>query len=902
MSDNTSLIIHTKLNRPNIRDDFVPRTALYERLNRNRQRPLTLVTAPAGYGKSTLLSSWLDTLPDKETAWLSLETYDDSPATFFTYCMAAVQTIFPHVGQRTMIVLSQPELPPPRVLLATIISDLEMIESNFVIVLDDYHLIQHPTIQSLMTDLLTHLPATCHLVLASRTDPHLPISRFRALNQVTEIRAHDLRFSQTEASTFIRQNVKKAVDEKLLENIYKRSEGWVTGLHLAALSIRQLEDQEQLNEILQKEDRFIVDYLMSEVLIDQPKVVQEWLLKTSILERFSLELCEAVLDIPPTGADFNGRQFLDQISEQNLFIIPLDQQQIWYRYHHLFSDFLKGRLTQQTSSSEIASLHKKAAIWLEKNNLFEESLNHAFASGDILFAAQVIENNARQLLDTDKYHILANWLERLPKSIIEQSAPLLLAKAWVAFHQFTLWEIPSLMELAEKLLDETDESQRPLLGEVHFFWGHHFYWLGQREQNLQHLKVAVEQVPTKHHLARGQTELFWGVSMQMNGQGDKAIKQLEKWLYYEKTWAYGNPARVLGGLVFIYMIDNNISKAEEHDQQVLQIATELSNPYLIAWAHYILGLTNFSRNDIESAIIHFGEAEKNRYILHHAAVIDNMSTLAFALQVQNQPEEANKIIAELQKFAWDTKNPAYISKAHSSKAHLHLLQGNVPLAKQQFEMVDVSIDEGAIMFYWLENIRLTECRILIAEDTEDSLAIASQKLAAHLQTERNFHNTTKSIEMLSLQAVCYYKQGLTDSALQSLNEAVLLAEPGGSLWQFVDAGPELLTLLPCLPANGATAPFRQKVQGALEGYYGQFLSVPPPRHQQKADQVDMDLTLREREILRLIARGSSNQEIADRLMISIHTVKRHVSNMSKKMGAKNRRQAVAIAESVGLLG
>ena len=319
----------------------MPRTALYERLNRNRQRPLTLVTAPAGYGKSTLLSSWLDTLPDKETAWLSLETYDDSPATFFTYCMAAVQTIFPHVGQRTMIVLSQPELPPPRVLLATIISDLEMIESNFVIVLDDYHLIQHPTIQSLMTDLLTHLPATCHLVLASRTDPHLPISRFRALNQVTEIRAHDLRFSQTEASTFIRQNVKKAVDEKLLENIYKRSEGWVTGLHLAALSIRQLEDQEQLNEILQKEDRFIVDYLMSEVLIDQPKVVQEWLLKTSILERFSLELCEAVLDIPPTGADFNGRQFLDQISEQNLFIIPLDQQQIWYRYHHLFSDFLK---------------------------------------------------------------------------------------------------------------------------------------------------------------------------------------------------------------------------------------------------------------------------------------------------------------------------------------------------------------------------------------------------------------------------------------------------------------------------------------------------------------------------------------------------------------------------------
>lgn len=877
----------------------MPRVALYERLNGRRPRPLTLVIAPAGYGKSTLLSSWLDTLTGVPSAWLSLEDQDDDLGTFLTYFIAAIQTMFPQVGQNTLSILHQAESVPLRALLATLINELNTISDHFVLVLDDFHVIQQTAIQELMTNLLMHAPATFHIVLASRVDPRLPIPLFRARNQVTEIRAGDLRFSRAEAAVFFSNGLETAVDDRLLERIYERSEGWVTGLHLAALSMRHLERQPQVEGVLAREDRFLLDYLLSEVLSAQPEIVQEWLLRTSILDRFSCEICDAVLEAPAAEGSFDGHQFIRHLTKYNLFVISLDHQQTWYRYHQLFGEFLAKQLSQRSSPAAINMLHTKASRWLAQNGLLEEALHHALAAGDFAAAAQLIEQNARQMLDKDQWHILKDWLAYLPESSVQQSAMLLLTKVWVAFHQFALWDIPPLLASIERNLRAGDEdAQRPLWGEVDFFWGHHWFWEGRQEQSLALLNQALEKIPKSHHLARGNVELFWGLAMQMNGQDRKAIRQLHTWLYYEKTWDFGVPSKLQGALIFIHLLSAELQKAASVTRQLQEVAENTENPYLIAWSSFLEGIGHYYANELEKAVLSFTRADRNRYILHYAAAIDNLSGLALAYQALGQSENAASVIADLQGFALETSNPMYISRAYSSQAHLSLLQGDVQQALHQFQTVDVATD-ASLMFYWVETPRLTHCRVLIAQGTEAALVEADRLLAQLLQTERNYHNTIKVIEILLLQTVCYARQGLAAPAVRALYEAVVLAEPGVCLRPFVEAGPELLELLPQLPQSDSTDPFVRLIREVVLADTGQPADAPAAEVATAGP--DSDLTFREREILALLAEGSSNKDIADQLTISPHTVKRHVYNLTKKLGARNRRQAVAMAREKDLL-
>ncbi len=893
-----TILIQTKLHRPQVSANLVKRPLLLQKLNQNWERPLILVTAPAGYGKSTLLSSWLASRTDEHTAWLSLEPYDDDPATFWIYFTAAVQTMFPHVGQNTRSLLNQPEIPPARVLLATLINELNVISEDFILVLDDYHLIQQPAIHDLMTDLLTHIPATCHIVLASRTDPRLPIPKFRAQNLVTEIRAGDLRFSKAEADTFLHQSLKRPIADEILSDIYQRSEGWVTGLHLAALKMRRLKQQEQIENILERENSFVIDYLMAEVLMDQPEIVQEWLLQTAVLDRFCPDLCDALFENSTDNLDFDGTHFIQHLTTHNLFIISLDQQQTWYRYHHLFSHFLKNELRQRADPADIASLHSKASHWLAQNQLLEEGLHHALAAGDISTAAQIVEQNARTLLDEDRWHTLENWLALLPENAIQQSAVLLLAKAWATFHQFSLWTIPSLLESIEKLLNEDDEEKRPLWGEVNFFWGHHWYWQDDQQRSLTYLTRALEQIPKTHHLARGEAELFWGLAMHMNNQKEAAVQQLHQWLYYEQALHPGRQTKLLASLIFIHLLSGELTDAAMVAQQAQDLAKKVNNTYVRAWASYLLGLIHFCRNDLQSAVSHFNDAVQNRYILHNGAAIDSMAGLAIAYQAFDRPKDASKIVSDLLEFAWETNNPAYITIARSCEARVLLMQGDLVQAYRRLQTADLTT-ATTTMFYWLETSTLTQCRVLIAHGTETSLDTADQKLETCWQQAKNNHNVIKMVEILLLQTMSYQKQARLADALAALNEAVLLANQEEYLRPFIEAGSELRPLLAKLSPDETTTPFIKRIEQTLFIDQNQIdlqhhtTSLQP--------QIDEVLTYREKEILTLLATEISNQEIANTLTISPNTVKRHTSALYRKLAVKNRRQAVAKAKRAGLL-
>ncbi len=897
--DDISLIIQTKLNRPHAPGDLVPRPELIERLDRGRQRPLTLVTAPAGYGKSTLLGHWLDTMPGQPSAWLSLDKNDDNLVSFLTYFVAAIQTMFPRIGQETAALLSLTEDTPQRVLLATLINELNTIEEAFILVIDDYHTIHTADTQRFMVEMVTYVPDRMHLALASRRDPHLPLVQFRAKDQVTEIRAHDLRFTMAEANAFLRRNWGEAFNKAAAKNIYERSEGWATGLRLAVLSLGRFGDLDSLEELLQASDRFVVDYLMTETLSNQRDAIQEWLLKTAVLERFCPSLCEAVCSsMDEDGRDtLDGRSFIKHLTDNNLFVIPLDAHGTWFRFHHLFGQFLREETRRRYPAEEVIEFQQRAAQWLAQNRLVEESLTLFLAAGNVNGAADLVEQNVRSLLDDDRWHILESWIAKLPDPVIRERPALLLAKAWEAFHQFNLSAIPQIVEAATSIL-KGDQSEQPLWVEVDFFWGHHWYWLGQYNQSLKRLERALDHIPKDHYFARGETELFWGLAMHASNRREEAVQQLERWFFEDPQMHPGRLDKLVGALIFVHLLAGKLPEALAFTRRQKTIAEEHDIRYIQAWINYLFGLIQFQRNDLPGAAGFFAKAARNRYVLHDRAAVDSLVGLAVTRQLLGRYDDARAAVQDLLDLAWESKNASYLTIARSCQARLALLQGDTSAARGWINATDLGASEQNL-FFWLEIPHLTESKLLIAESTEASLATATEELANLRQLAEGSNNIGQLIEILVLQVRLYRKQERTKEALDVLGKALSLAAPGGWLRPFVEAGPEITELYLRLSPKGGVGSFLEKIRRMMLLSDDQKRS--PGRQADGAYALEETLTFREREVLGLLAAEMSNQEIAAELVISPNTVKRHAGSVYRKLDVGNRRQAVIKAKRLGLL-
>jgi LuxR family maltose regulon positive regulatory protein len=575
----------------------------------------------------------------------------------------------------------------------------------------------------------------------------------------------------------------------------------------------------------------------------------------------------------------------------------------------LFQQLLSTELKKRYSLDKIALFHLKASSWFNQNGLVDEALQHALEAGDDLAVAQLLEENARALLDADRWHVLERWMAKLPESVIRQRPRLLIANAWVGFHQFAMQSISPLLKHVETILED-DANSQPLWGEVDFFWGHHWYWLGQRSRSLDSLNRALEKIPKAHHLARGEAEVFWSLASQMSDQKEEAIRRLNRWLYDEQEPHPGRQTKLLGTLIFIYLLSAELNDAAPLTRRVYELATKHHNRYIGAWTSYLQGHIHYSWNDLDTATLHFDKAVHDRYVLHTAGALDSLVGLALTFQALGQPKKAESTALLLLDFAQEKDYPAAITVARSCQARLSLMQGDLKSATHWMDMAHLETDPG-VMFFWLEDPHITQCRLLIAQGSEAGLQEAGEKLAIYGETNKLQNNTHQLIDILLLQSLVFQKQSQGDEALVTLKRAITLAETGGFIRPFLDLGSEMAELLVRLSQRDVAPDFIAQILAAFPGEMNDETLL------QVADGADSSsatsnlaqgpspslvepLTPRELDVLRLIAQGLTNKEIAQRLVISHGTVRQHAYNLFQKLQVNTRQQAVMKAADLGI--
>ncbi len=882
-------LVHTKLNPPRVVGDLIERPRLMERLNRGVNRKLTLIVAPAGYGKSTLASEWLARCR-QPFAWVSLEPQDSEWRLFLRYFVAAVESLFPHAVPLASALLQSPELPPSRVLVDTLINELNGIDQPFILALDDYHFIRDMAIHDFIDELLTHTPRGLHLVLITRLNPPLNLRLLRARGHLLELRAEDLRFTIDETQAFAQKAYGKPLDAQQAAVLQEKVEGWAVGLHLCFLS---LQDPGELDAIVERfsDQRLVIDYLFNEVFLRQPEFIRERLLKTAILDRFSASLCDSLCEADASSSAMSGREFIQWLEQADVFVFALDREHEWFRYHHLFQDLLRHQLAQTLDADEIATLHRRASRWFAENGFIDEAIHHALKADDVDAAADLVAQHRRDILNADQWHVLKRWLSYLPDEVKQNRAELLLAQAWVAYYAFQLWRISPLLDAMEALLEDAPASDG-LRGEINFFRGHSWFWRGDMTRSVEFLDQALQQMPRSYQQGWGEAAVFWGLAGLMNGRKEDVIRSLTQWLYYDQKPPTLLMTRLLGTLIFVHILSGNLHEAERLALELHEGGVTHGSAYTTRWASYLLGYIRYFWNDLEPAARYFETAVEGRHILHKRAAVDALAGLALTYQALRRLQDVEKTLQTFLEFTRTTRDPADVAVARSCQAHAALLQGDRQVAMQWLQTADLSTD-GGVMFFWLETPRVTQCRALIAQGTHDSLQKAKTRLTEHRRMAENTHNIRQLIDLLALEALLYEKQAQTEQALTLLQRALTLARPGGWIRPFVELGPDMAMLLNELAKQIETRDFVAHI----------LRSFSATRPASLPDQTVLfePLTDREIDVLTLLARRYSNKEIAAELFIAPTTVKRHASNIYQKLGVKNRRQAVEKAIALGIL-
>jgi len=908
-------ILRTKLHRPPIGPDILPRARLRERLDQGRSRLLTLISAAAGYGKSTLASRWLEAC-DCPCAWISLDENDNDLRVFLSYITSAVGAIFPAGVEKTRVMLKAPNLPPLSVLAPTLVNDLETIDEDFILCLDDYHRIHETTIHDLMAALLQHPPRAMHFVLIARRDPPLPLITLRARRQINEITMEQLRFTREETAAFLEKALELPIDDSTAAVLEEKVEGWVTGLRLAALSVRGGKDLGRLLSGAQKGFHYVTDYLVSEVISRQPPAMARCMIYTAVLDRFCPALCEAihVSKGEPGEDEISGQAFIEWLEKCHLFVVPLDEQHRWFRYHHLFQQLLQDQLKRQRSPEEIAALHSRASEWFESEGLMIESIKHALVAGDAARAAEIIERYRNNEFTADRWYNVSKWLSMLPEKIKRERPKLLMTEAWIRYLQHLLARIPMLLDRAESLL--RSQTAKPVaLAEIAFFRGFIAYFEGEAEQSLKYLENAVSTLAGTKAPILGDTELLLGLARCMNGNKDLAVQALESRLGEIDSSEPYLLCRLIASLAYIHMLSGDLYQLQKEGQRLLDVSKKHNMSLAEAWGYYFLAFGYLHAGKLEAALSHFVQVDELRYVMEPRAAIDALAGLALTQQFLQREVEAEKSIQRLQEFARELNERSHFSLAQTCQARLSLLQGDVTTAVEKSRLADESL-VPAELFSWFEAPAITQARALIAEGSEESVLKASKLLQSIRDVCETCRFTCQVIEVAVLQSRVLARQGHTEKALAELDEVVALAGPRGWIRPFLEAGKPMADLLKRLHKHNPDLKDIERILDAFENIEkstvpAEVLSKAPRDHPLNTEHpatwsprpqpLVEPLTNRELEILELLVKRLQNKEIADQLFISAQTVKTHLANIYGKLAVRNRRQAADKAKALGIV-
>ncbi|MEM7116744.1 MAG: LuxR C-terminal-related transcriptional regulator [Chloroflexota bacterium] len=908
---NPVLLLQTKLYRPHAYSDHLPRPRLTQQLNQGLRRKLTLVAAPAGYGKTTAVTQWLDTLPAQshQIAWFSLDESDNDLILFVHYVVAAIQKQYPNHCASILAALHNP-VPPPWVQLATLfLNDIVALPAALILVLDDYHFVTNEEIHQFLDRLLEHLPPSLHLVLTTRTEPPLSLPRLRVRRQMNELRTAELSFSDAETEYYFTQDNTESLTPTALAALQERSQGWIAGLYLAKLSLGYSSDEQILLTQLQANNSHIIDYLITEVLTQQPKVVQTFLLQTSILRRFCRPLCESILGdaFAINDPSFSHNQapvpsIIDQLARHHLFTISLDDSGNWYRYHHLFQLMLTRRLQQQLRPSQINTLHKKASHWFAAEGFIDEALYHALAAEDYPFAVQLIENQRLNLLNQFDYRTLERWLSFLPETIIEQSPTLLLLTCWLTTSTYGLTptgilqrtqQINSLLTNSTPPLAE--QEQTIIQAEIAAVQGVSFIWLYDFQQALSFCQQATAALPSSHSYMRVHAVLASAISLQTLGQSDEAIHIIQKELQnaanklsFPSLWLKGN-------LSPVYYMSGQLHLAVHNAQETINLLAEQSKyqSFLTGTPYRWLGACHYEWNELTTAkqyLLQVTDANPTPYL-------NSQLNLIWLYEVEGKTDKATQRMEALHHWATSLKRNRAINDIASLQARRLYRQGDPESALAALRKIRIV---KSIENFMEESPAFTLAKVLIAHNRGRRWQEAESLLNELSVAAKEGHHIPSQIEILALQALLQQRQEHPTIALSTLKQAIELAKPNGFVRTYVDLGAPMAALL-----------YQLLLQGVEPDYVGQLLAAFPQKQQnsrlvqpvQQADPTKLiePLTRRELDVLLLLAEELSNKRIAQRLSISPRTVKRHTINIYQKLSVSSRHDAVQAASALGIL-
>jgi LuxR family maltose regulon positive regulatory protein len=882
-------LLSTKLFTPPVRKNLVPRPRLIERLNEGLEGRLTLISAPAGFGKTTLVSEWLAGC-QRPVAWLSLDEGDNDTTCFLTYFIAALQTIAANIGKGLLVILQSPQPSPIEAILTTLLNDITTISDSFILVLDDYHVIDSQPLDQALVFLVEHLPPQMHMVIATREDPHLPLARLRARGKLTELRAADLRFTPSEAAEFLNQMMGLNLSEEDIAVLEARTEGWIAGLQLAAISMQGHSDTTSFIKSFTGSHHFVLDYLVEEVLQQQSESVQTFLLRTSILNRLSGPLCDAVLGFPSPS----GQEILEYLERANLFIVPLDDERRWYRYHHLFGDLLHQRLGKP---KEFAEFHLRASQWHEENGDLGAAFHHAIAAGDFVRAGSLAEAAWQGMNESFQSAAWLGWVKKLPDKLI-RTRPVLCTQIAQAFTDTGELEASELrLQDAERCLDGSElanEAQlKPLPAMIALTRAYNAQVQGDPATTVKYAELALQLIPDDDFDRRARATTILEVIHWASGNLESAIRGIGDSM--ERLTQLGNHVMVVASAFAVADLLvglGHLSEAERTYQDALQLASQHGPEAEHITAHHHLGLSMIyrQRGDDTLAADHLNQAAElglqttlvdwlYRWNVAQAQLKEAAGDLETALALL---DEANRVY--IQTLVPDLRPIAAL------KARIYLKQGRPDKARVWAAERGLSLVDEVSYLHEFEH--LTLARLEIANPLVNAL-LARLLQAAEAQKRRG-----SALDILLVQALAHEAQGNRPQALAALERALALAEPEGYVRIFVDEGEAMRLLIEQLSRN-RDHPLSDYVDKLLAAITRPRAAPKSAIIHQKSDMIE-PLSERELEVLKLLRTELSGPEIASQLIVSVNTFRTHTKNIFNKLGVNNRRAAVRRAKELDL--
>jgi LuxR family maltose regulon positive regulatory protein len=890
----------TKLHMPHIGNSIVHRTELFEKLNEGLSRKLILISAPAGFGKSSLMSDWIEQqkIP---TAWFSIDNNDNDIVEFLNYVISSIQSLNPEFGRNALELLKSPNLPSPLSVINLLINEIVDIKKDFLLVFDDFHLINNIEINNLVSHFIEHIPSNIHLAILSRSDLNLPIARLRSQHQLVELRARDLSFSAMEISVLFNKKIKLGLSNNDINLLESKTEGWIAGLQLAALSLQGRDDISQFIEFLKGDNRYIMDYLMEEVLKNQNDEIKYFLLKTSILEQFSAPLCNYILDRT------DCQLIIERLERENLFVFPLDADRQWYRYHHLFADLLKQRLLLEDKST-VDNLHHKACDWFERNGMHELAIAHALDTNNFEKTIQLLSGIVEDMWRNGLHSAIVKYGDLLPDELIKKYPEFCLYYSWILITSGQIQKAEPFLLSAESVTKEIIEDKnsnnndvkinKKLLGKIAVASAYSFSHQEYSPKIFEYCETAMENLSDDDPFWYSWAWFSYGIAYFSNADLHKSRVAFDNALEYGKK--SGN----------IYLISTIAIRLVENEQQLGHYKSAYKKcsdllefldkkgysqitkaEWTYAALYFVMGITEYMWADTGKAVDNIKTAYelskngKDIYLKIYVLMIYSV------ILIERGDSEAEKAKKELENILNNTVPPFLIGYYIGWKSYLYMEKNEFDKANQVFIENGITLDNEKT--YANESAYSSYVRLLIAQHKFNEVETLITEL---YQLAESGKRIEKMIDLKVSFSILYNAKADREKAIKNLMEAMELASEENLLIGFVYSINHIKDLLKEVYIIQATT------KTNIPNQFIEKLKIAIGRKEnQKKVQSKTDLSTRELDILKLITQDLTNQEIADKLFISLNTVKTHLKNIYLKLNTDSRTKAVAKAKKIGLI-